>query len=252
MTTWKDIDRNEFFSCCGGDVSLQNALDGTNMWEHLADETHYFILDLGNSYTLTKAKGRSLSNADPVLVNIYVSDTVLQWGTAVATNISTWQDTSVWQEVNLTPKLGRYVKVEITRTENSDRYIRFGGAISPFKIFDVGYEVSPPILGQQGDKWRMVSIGGTQTVAKEDLFFLYNGTYYTWAQATTNDNEEGTPLVVAFIYGWDVPNQCYTNAQSLGPWEGYWMYHYFDGVELYVNTNGKPIICIPGTQINIY
>jgi len=255
MTTWIGIGSTHLYSQCGGGASLSLALDGDDMWEHNEKEQHSFVLDLKTAYLVTRVRGRSQSISDPTSVNIYVSDDIMNWGSAITGEINSWQDTDAWQERGTQKKLGRYVKVEIDNTEHRDDHINWGSPFTPFTIIDVGYELSPPMIGQQGDKWRMVSIGGTETIDKENLLFLYNGTYYTWAQAISNDNEEGSPLIVAFIYGWNVANQYYTNAQSLDPWEGFWMYHYFEGVEVFVSTESSgvvPIICIPATQINIY
>ena len=104
------------------------------------------------------------------------------------------------------------------------------------------------------DGWKMVSIPGFDTVAKTDLLFLHNGTYYTWLQATTNDNEEGTPLIVNFIYGWDYDLGNYNIAEEMSPYLGYWIFLYFDDIVVYGAIPGststeKTIVAIPGTNI---
>lgn len=98
------------------------------------------MVDLGNILNVQQVRGRSGGNlsCDPTNVNIYVSETNGNWGDAVATNITTWQDTAMWQEVACTPKNGRYVKVEITTTESGIKTLEFGGVSGAyFKIFDV-------------------------------------------------------------------------------------------------------------------
>jgi len=140
---WLGISSSEHDSCCGNCVgegpTLENALDGTFYWQHDETETHWFILDLGQTYTIKKVRGRSLTLEDPTSVNIYVSDSKTSWGTAVATGINTWQDIPIWQEVDTTDKNGRYVKVEIETTEETrNSYIQFGGEPPGyFTIFDV-------------------------------------------------------------------------------------------------------------------
>lgn len=107
---------------------------------HTVNETHWFIIDLGMSLHVEQVRGRSGGDLsrDPTNVNIYVSDSIVDFGAAVATNITTWQDTTAWQEVSVTHKNGRYVKVEITATEDANKTLEFGGpATGYYKIFDV-------------------------------------------------------------------------------------------------------------------
>ena len=129
---------------CGEDgiYTLEAGLNGARTWDHDVDETHWFIIDLGVSYNIQKVRGRSDKLRDPIDVNIYVSDDTENWGAAVATGISIWQDTTSWVEIdvvdqigrNTTPKNGRYVKVEIIDTENVSKELSFG---NNFTIFDV-------------------------------------------------------------------------------------------------------------------
>ena len=111
-----------------------------------------------------------------------------------------------------------------------------------------------PSAPGEGDGWKLVSIPGVDIVAKENLLFLHNGTYYTWAQATTNDNEEGTPLIVNFIYGWDYGLQVYITVEEMSPYLGYWLFLYFDDVVVYgsipgASTTTKFIIAKPGENM---
>jgi len=255
MTTWIGVDSSNLIEQCGG-VGLDGALDGTDYWRHEITEIHYFILDLGGDYLLTRAKGRSNNSLDPTGVDIYVSDDGITWGTAVATNITTWQDTAVFQEVALTEKMGRYVKIVIHHTEGfmlQRQFLNWGSPMISFNIIDFGYEISPP-LDPVGSGWEMLSIKGVTNYNLTDLLILYNGTYYTWLEATTDDNEEGEPLIIPWVYGWNWTNQFYTHATTINPAYGYWFYWYHHG-SLYVavaEVSIDPIICIPGTQINIY
>ena len=97
-------------------------------------------MDLGSSRKVTQVRGRSGGDAswDPTNVNIYVSDDPGNFGAAVGSNITTWQDTTVWQEADTTDKTGRYVKLEITSTESGVNSLEFGGPSGGyFPIFDV-------------------------------------------------------------------------------------------------------------------
>ena len=121
--------------------TIEEALDGTDYWVHEVDEAHWFILDLGATYTILYVKGRSKSTDDPIDVDIYVSDDKENWGSAVATGISTWQDTSAWVEIDSTDKDGRYIKVIINDTEDASNYIAWG-LFSVDTIFDVYADVA--------------------------------------------------------------------------------------------------------------
>lgn len=136
---WIGISSLHIDSLCGetgGDETLANALDGLHRWTHYVDEAHWFILDLGQTYTIKKVRGRSIQTDDPIDVDVFVSDSKVDWGAAVASGISTWQDTAVWQEVDSTDKEGQYIKVFINDTEDAARNLRFGDHITPFAIFD--------------------------------------------------------------------------------------------------------------------
>jgi len=147
MADWLGITSANYDSHCGegGGHNLTEALDGTDYWLHDVAETHWFVLNLGAVYNVTKVRGRSSYGYDPIDVNIYISTDGINWNTAVVTGISTWQDTTNWVEINTTPKNGQYVKVEIIDTEATppyDDYISFGAVFpGPITIFDVYGEV---------------------------------------------------------------------------------------------------------------
>lgn len=138
MADWLGINGSNFDSYCGSTSGhgIVEALDGTDYWAHFYDETHWFVVDLGQSYRVLKVKGRSNGGYDPTEINIYVSDDKGDWGAAVKSGISTWVDTVTFVEIETTPKDGRYLKVEITDTENVDNHLTFGASVT-FNIFDV-------------------------------------------------------------------------------------------------------------------
>lgn len=158
MADWLGITSANYDSSCGSSsgFTVSTALDGTTYWYHTTNETHWFIIDLGASYTITKVKSRSNSDSDPIDVNIYVSNSKVDWGDAVATGITTWRDTSDFVEINTTEKTGRYIEVEIISTEHSLHRLRFGKGAAPyFTIFDV-YGVLGP---QDYDEGNLVVTG---------------------------------------------------------------------------------------------
>lgn len=139
---WIGISSAEYDSHCGDDGSaadIEDALDGNGKWEHTTlGADHWFILDLGQSYTITKLRGRSNYDSDPTDIDIYVSETNGVWGDAVATAVSTWQDTESWVEVDTTDKAGRYVYIYVNSTEHAADSLTWGKFSTPFMtIIDV-------------------------------------------------------------------------------------------------------------------
>ena len=74
----------------------------------------------------------------------------------------------------------------------------------------------------------IVGLPDDEPVEKQNLTILYNGTTYSWENATTSNNEEGEPLILSFIYGWNTTSQNYVTIDTLQPGEGYWMYAYYN------------------------
>lgn len=141
---WLEIGSSVLDSYCGSSYgqTLEPALDGTNYWYHVVDETHWFILDLVDTYVIKKVRGRSKGVGDPTDVNIYIDDSKPPT-TLCKEGISTWTNTEEWIEITLdTEGTGRYIKVEIEDTESGNRYIHWGMASNFVTIFDVyGHKV---------------------------------------------------------------------------------------------------------------
>jgi len=142
---WLGIDSSHLDSYCGhGDNQpCANALDGTGPWYHWVEggeaDEHFVILDLGASFIVSEVRSRSMTSMDPTNVDIYVSDDKEDWGEAVATGISDWQDTGEWQAANVNDKRGRYVLIDIQDVEGSPAsgQLQYGDSDPPFKILDV-------------------------------------------------------------------------------------------------------------------
>lgn len=141
---WLGINSDHLDSFCGG-WGLESALDGQDLWSvslYHGFLPHWFILDLGESTAIKKVRGRSRTTLDPISVDIYVSDDLESWGMAVATGITTWQDTSSWVEIDTIDKIGRYIKVEVNAIEGDggDHYMEWGQNDDPepnyITIFD--------------------------------------------------------------------------------------------------------------------
>ena len=150
---WAGVSGSDLSSHCGeeGGYELSNALDGTGYWYHHAEETHWFILDMIHAYSVTNLRGRSATDGDPTEVNVYVSNSTDSWSDAVASAISTWQDTTDWVEYDCTDSYGRYIKVEITACEDSrnfawgceDPFITLFDFYGEAIIFDMNVNPSP-------------------------------------------------------------------------------------------------------------
>lgn len=152
---WLNIGSAQLHSKCGEDPSylLADALDGLNVWYHDFEGVHWFILDLGQSYTITKVKGRSNYPAmDPYHLDIYVSDDIENWGAAVKTNIDLWRTENEFIEYDVTEKSGRYIKVVILDTMDAQDRLVWGRLSVPFTIFDCYGE--PPPAAYSIDKLR--------------------------------------------------------------------------------------------------
>ena len=136
---WLGISSTELDSLCGEEEEflLAYALAGEGVWHHEANEVHWFVLDLGQTYTIKKVRGRSNAPSDPIDVNIYI-DNNNPPTTLCEETITTWQDTADFVEITLTSEgTGRYIKVEIANTESFYGHIEWGDPRSPFTIFDV-------------------------------------------------------------------------------------------------------------------
>jgi len=77
-------------------------------------------------------------------------------------------------------------------------------------------------------QWNMMGQTYNSSLALTNLRVLYKGTSYSWANATTANNEEGHPLLIVSLFKWDGANQWYDLSTRLTPGEGYWMYAYYN------------------------
>ena len=55
------------------------------------------------------------------------------------------------------------------------------------------------------------------------LLFDYQGTYYNWTKATTNNNPTNNPIINPYLFGWH-PNQYYEFITEFVPGKSYWIY----------------------------
>ncbi len=74
--------------------------------------------------------------------------------------------------------------------------------------------------------WNFISPPFDECYDKTNMIIKYNQQYYDWTEATTSNNPTGSPLINAYIFGWDRPNQTYTITNTINPGEGYWLFSF--------------------------
>ena len=169
---------------------LTEAFDATDYWD--ASTGDYFIIDLGFNYTVEKFKGRSLRTVDPIDVSIWVSKDNSTWGSAVVSNISTWQDTSDWVNVDCTDKIGRYIKVFVNNSETpTDLYWGYyEGFDDGDGIFDV--YVSPVAiisnLNGDGDDISSVTNATVRVLGEFNATLSLDSINLTWSAGGAANN----------------------------------------------------------------
>jgi len=119
---WLGITGHPYYSSNGGDVAeLAKALHGDGTWECSGD--CWFILKLTQPYAIKKVR---INSKYKLKANIYVSDSMDDWGLPVATDVS-------MGESDVINKVGLYIKVE-------GKNLKWGGS---GRIFDVYGETIP-------------------------------------------------------------------------------------------------------------
>ena len=133
---WLEINSSNLYDLCGWTqdigywiTTLENALDGLAYWAHKVGHTHWFILDLGDIYTIKWVSGRSEAiTGDPTQVSVFVSDyDTFNW-ILVRNFITGWYDTRNWVQYDCVDIHGRYVLVEVYYTEDPGSWIYWGNA----------------------------------------------------------------------------------------------------------------------------
>ena len=76
-------------------------------------------------------------------------------------------------------------------------------------------------------QWNLFGIPSDELLDKENLIIHYNLTDYSWENATGSNNEEGEPIILGFIYGWNRTPQNYILSDEFEPGLGYWIYAYY-------------------------
>jgi hypothetical protein len=89
-----------------------------------------------------------------------------------------------------------------------------------------GINILPPTMKREetittlSSGWNMVGLPMNQSVNLTDIIVEYNGSDYTWSNATSVVND----ILDASVWGWDRLDQQYVLADSLIPLYGYWIF----------------------------
>ena len=107
--------------------------DTDSIWHHWSTEQHWIILDMGESYRVTKArKYHNKYGTDYAVSAIYVSENTTDWGSSLGSFPSYYSEETGWKEADLIDKNGRYIKIV---SEN---------CISPYwREFQINAETDP-------------------------------------------------------------------------------------------------------------
>jgi len=99
--------------------------------------------------------------------------------------------------------------------------------------------------------WNIVGLPNVEPLHKTGLYIRYNGVFYSWNDATTNNNPTGGPIILGYIYNWTrtLP-QHYELTNIFNPGYGYQMYAYYE-CSLYYYVAGPLSILPIGSENNI-
>jgi hypothetical protein len=77
--------------------------------------------------------------------------------------------------------------------------------------------------------WNIIGAPNDVPIVKQDIIVKYSGVDYSWADATTNNNPTGGPIILEYVYNWsrDSP-QHYELSDVFDPGYGYQIYAYYD------------------------
>jgi hypothetical protein len=95
-------------------------------------------------------------------------------------------------------------------------------------VQDIETSIPDNYINNLETQWNMIGIPVDEILEKQNLTILYNGTVYSWKNATTSNNEEGEPLILSFIYGWNATSQNYETSEVLLPGKSFWMYAFYE------------------------
>jgi len=91
------------------------------------------------------------------------------------------------------------------------------------------HDITSPPTNQITDlesNWNLIGIPTDEPISKIDVIVNYDGSDYTWAEATTSSNPTGSPLLDPNIFGWDSLGQTYEMIDTFEPGKAYWLFSY--------------------------
>jgi len=175
----------------------------------------YYNLSIINKWNLFSIPFNHSINKSDIIVRW--NNTDLTWEAAVAGGIIIdyfygWNDTTQQYELNteFQPQTAYWIwayydcSFLLTNQNNTDHY-----------------------LTHLNTSWTLIGNPTQNIVPLSTIQILYNTTYYSWQNATSNNNELGTSLLLNFLYLWDKTSQGYSPHDYLTPGEGFWTYCYY-------------------------
>jgi predicted esterase len=105
-------------SSCGGNASAIMDRDVSTTWHHWVNESHWIVLDMGESATIGKIRTWHERQWDDehALSEIYVSENTTDWGASLGSMDSTYSKPVGWIEADIADKAGRYLKLVFAET----------------------------------------------------------------------------------------------------------------------------------------
>jgi hypothetical protein len=112
------------------DNKVATAMDTTATWAHNVNHTHWLKLDLGKPHYITNIRGVLNITTNVQHIAFYVSNDLTSFGNAVL-EVNDWQsyskgDADPWEYRVNTPKVGRYVLIQVLSTTDANNYLRWG------------------------------------------------------------------------------------------------------------------------------
>jgi hypothetical protein len=80
-------------------------------------------------------------------------------------------------------------------------------------------------------KWNLISLPFNESINKVNIIVHYNGSNYTWTEATNSTNQ----IILNFVYKWNVSSG-YEYVNIIEPGYGYWLWAYKE-CELLIASN---------------
>jgi len=211
------------------------SIGSTYSWYAVANDGYVTIQSEIWSFTIENIPPNAGFKFSPIQPNI---DEVVQFidnSTDIDGNIDSWYwdfgDGTNSNEQNPTHEYTESGIYQVTLKVTDD----CGDTANVGKLVLVEVETTP--VTNLFIDWNFISLPFNETVDKTDFVVKYDGYFYSWDQATTDNNPTDNPLINSYIFGWDGDSQSYVFADTLESGQGYWMYASCDCELISVNVD---------------